>query len=190
MAGGKEKTKTPGVVVLSIRQENGRYTPELAGINSGEQPIYSAHGRNCIDPCGGVHLTRKTYRGEKYHSNVIEIRNPGHKEIYIVTGMGTQRIAPFPEYFDIHYKQDRYGLNWINLNDNISVDFDGGIGVGRLTVSFNKVNSRCDLRIFENKNDYNRNRPIIEARLIFVSIELGNKMIASEKNIRKNERFF
>lgn len=183
MAGGLENKRTPGCVVLTIKQKNGKYVPELYGLSSGEQPIYSAHGRFCIDMDCGVHLTREGYHHRVFPDNIVGIYNRiRYSEIDIVVGGETQTIVPFPYHYDDKFREDE-----IKVGDNVIVSVEDGLRL----ISFNKINSRCDLRVFDSSGSHQHQNPLVEARLSYVPKKMADKMIEKETDYQdKMQKFF
>lgn len=129
----------------------------------------------------GVYIRKKDRGGEPSWSNSVEICNPGQKRIEIVTDpIGGQQISPFPSHYSIHWKDDFHAIDWFDINKNITVRKNN---LGRVAISSNKINTRCELRIYENQNS---RVPIACARLDFVSDEKANKIF--EKHKKHQER--
>jgi hypothetical protein len=181
MAGGNKTEKYPECVVLSVQQNTGKFFPRLPDYH-GEEVIYSPHGPNVIDLHSGVYLRKKDRGGEPSWTNTVEIRNPGQKRIEIVTDpIGGQIISPFPNFYPIYQKNTFFSNDMIHINDNITVD------IGRhghyLLISSKKINTRCELRIYDNQNSQD---PIACARLDFVSDKKANEIF--EKHQKHQER--
>ncbi len=172
MAGGNKTEKYPECVVLSVQQNTGKFFPRLPDYH-GEENIYSPHGPNVIDLNSGVYLRKKDRSGEPSWSSSVEIRNPGHKRIEIVTDpIGGQIISP--------WKDDIHEIDWFDINENITVRKNN---LGHVAISSNKINTCCELRIYDSQTS---RVPIACVRLDFVSDEKANKIF--EKHQKHQER--
>lgn len=180
MAGGNKTEKRPECVVLSVQQDTGKFFPRIPNYHD-EENIYSFHGPSVIDMNGGVYIRKKNRGGEPSWSSSVEIRNPGHKRIEIVTDpIGGQIISPFPNHYNIHWKDDVHEIDWFDINKNITVRKNN---LGHVAISSDKINTSCELKIYDNQSS---RVPIASTRLDFVSEKKASKIF--EKHIKHQER--
>lgn len=190
MAGGKKEI-SKNVLQLSIL-EGKKFVPrdhELERCN-----VYSSDTLQprFIDQDCGIFLDRKHYLLGKYSPGTVEICHRGNLEVGIrlsQDSIPTQKIIPFPEFFNISsYKSDKYENRWLSLEYP-----DAGIFIRKadhnknIVVNFSKPNTSIFLDIYPYSNS---THPVAVARLSFVSEEKAQQNLTDEINYRKKMKIY